>query len=95
MSTAGYNSKGSEVHVRYARGRRGTSLSCLTGCDHSFFLFGFLSSHDIAKASKGKKIGGGARWGTQGKATAVMPDNAARGSLLTWTAVEIYSPAGA
>lgn len=59
MSTAGYNSKGSEVHVRYARGRRGTALSCLTGCDHSFFLFGFLSSHDIAKASKGKKIGGG------------------------------------
>lgn len=43
MSTAGYNSEGSEVHVRYARGRRGTSLSCLTGCDHSFFLFGFLS----------------------------------------------------
>lgn len=59
MSTAGYNSKGSEVHVRYARGRRGTSLSCLTGCDHSFFLFGFLSSHDIAKASKGEKVGGG------------------------------------
>lgn len=93
MSTASYNSKGSEVHVRYARGRRGTSLSCLTGCDHSFFLFGFLSSHDIAKASKGKKIGGG--HDGAGKATAVMPDNAARGSLLTWTAVEIYSPAGA
>ncbi len=59
MSTAGYNSEDSEVHVRYARGRRGTALSCLTGCDHSFFLFGFLSSHDIAKASKGKKVGGG------------------------------------
>jgi hypothetical protein len=95
MSTAGYNSKGSEVHVRYARGRRGTSLSCLTGCDHSFFLFGFLSSHDIAKASKGKKIGGGHDGAPKVRLPAVMPDNAARGSLLTWTAVEIYSPAGA
>lgn len=43
ISTAGCNSENSEVHVRYARGRRGTALSCLTGCDHSFFLFGFLS----------------------------------------------------
>ena len=31
MSTAGYNSEDSEVHVRYARGRRRTALSCLTG----------------------------------------------------------------
>lgn len=56
MPTVGYNSEDSEVNVRYARGRRGTALSCLTGCDHSFFLFGFLSSHDIAKASKGEKV---------------------------------------
>nr|DAI95036.1 MAG TPA: hypothetical protein [Caudoviricetes sp.] len=31
----------------------------------------------------------GTRWDTQGKATDVIPDNAARGSLLTWTAVEL------
>nr|DAG12183.1 MAG TPA: hypothetical protein [Caudoviricetes sp.] len=31
MSTSGYNSEDSEVNVRYARGRRGTALSCLTG----------------------------------------------------------------
>lgn len=59
MSTAGYNSKDSEVHVSYARGRRGTALSCLTGCDHSFFLFGFLSSHDIAQGIQREKVGGG------------------------------------
>lgn len=95
MSTAGCNSKGSEVNVRYARGRRGTALSCLTGCDHSFFLFGFLSSNDIVQGIQREKVGGGTLGDTQGKATAVIPDNAARGSLLTWTAVEIYSPAGA
>lgn len=59
MSTAGCNSENSEVHVRYARGRRGTALSCLTGCDHSFFLFGFLSSHDIAQGIQREKVGGG------------------------------------
>jgi hypothetical protein len=59
MSTAGYNSEDSEVRVRYARGRRGTALSCLTGCDHSFFLFGFLSSHDIAQGIQRGKVGGG------------------------------------
>lgn len=95
MSTAGYDGEDSEVHVRYARGRQGTALSCLTGCDRSLFLFGFLSSHDIAQGIQREKDWWGTRWGTQGKATAVMPDNAARGSLLTWTAVEIYSPAGA
>lgn len=88
MSTAGYNSENSEVNVRYARGRRGTSLSCLTGCDHSFFLFGFLSSHDIAQGIQRGKGWWGARWDTQGKATAAIPDNAARGSLLTWTEVD-------
>ena len=96
MSAAGYNSEDSEVNVRYARGRRGTALSCLTGCDHSFFfLFGFLSSHDIAQGIQRGKGWWGTRWDTQGKATAVIPDNAARDSLLTWKAVEIYSPAGA
>lgn len=89
MSTSGYNSEDSEVNVRYARGRRGTSLSCLTGCDHSFFLFGFLSSHDIAQGIQRGKVGGGTLGDTQGKATAVIPDNAARGSLLTWTEVEL------
>lgn len=89
MSTAGYNSKDSEIHVRYARGRRGTSLSCLTGCDHSFFLFGFLSSHDIAQGIQRGKGWWGTRWDTQGKATAVIPDNAAWTTLLTWTAVEL------
>lgn len=59
MSTAGCNSEDSEVNVRYARGRRGTALSCLTGCDHSFFLFGFLSSHDIAQGIQRGKVGGG------------------------------------
>lgn len=59
MSTAGYNSEDSEVNVRYARGRRGTALSCLTGCDHSFFLFGFLLSHDIAQGIQREKVGGG------------------------------------
>lgn len=88
MSTAGCNSKGSEVNVRYARGRRGTALSCLTGCDHSFFLFGFLSSHDIAQGIQRGKGWCGKRKDTQGKATAVIPDNAARGSLLTWTEVD-------
>lgn len=95
MSAAGCNSEDSEIHVRYARGRRGTSLSCLTGYDRSLFLFGFLSSHDIAQGIQREKVGGGTRWDTQGKATAVIPDNAARDSLLTWKAVEIYSPAGA
>lgn len=88
MSTAGYNSEDSEVNVRYARGRRGTALSCLTGCDHSFFLFGFLSSHDIAQGIQRGKGWWGTRRDTQGKATAVIPDNAARGSLLTWTEVD-------
>lgn len=88
MSTAGCNSEDSEVHVRYARGRRGTALSCLTGCDHSFFLFGFLSSHDIAQGIQRGKGWWGTRWDTQGKATDVIPDNAARGSLLTWTEVD-------
>lgn len=59
MSTAGYDGEDSEVHVRYARGRQGTALSCLTGCDHSFFLFGFLSSHDIAQGIQRGKVGGG------------------------------------
>lgn len=59
MSTAGYNSEDSEVNVRYTRGRRGTALSCLTGCDHSFFIFGFLSSHDIAQGIQREKVGGG------------------------------------
>lgn len=59
MSTAGYNSEDSEVHVRYAHGRRRTALSCLTGCDHSFFLFGFLSSHDIVQGIQREKVGGG------------------------------------
>lgn len=45
MSTACCNSEGSEVNVRYARGRLGTSLSCLTGCDRSLFLFGLLISY--------------------------------------------------
>lgn len=90
MSTSGYNSEDSEVNVRYARGRRGTALSCLTGCDHSFFLFGFLSSHDIAQGIQRGKVGGGGTLGdTHGKATDVIPGNAARGSLLTWTAVEL------
>lgn len=60
MSTAGYNSEDSEVHVRYARGRRRTALSCLTGCDRSLFLFGFLSSHDIAQGIQREK----GWWGT-------------------------------
>lgn len=91
---AGYNSEDSEVHIRYALGRRGTALSCLTGCDHSFFLFGLLTSYPAVivqgyspRNPKGKcwwRI----RWDTQGKATAVIPDNAARGSLLTWTEVD-------
>ena len=60
MFTAGYNSEGSEVHVRYARGRRGTALSCLTGCDRFLFPFGFLSSHDIAQGIQREK----GWWGT-------------------------------
>jgi hypothetical protein len=59
MSTAGYDGEDSEVHVRYARGRQGTALSCLTGCDRSLFLFGFLSSHDIAQGIQREKVGGG------------------------------------
>ena len=54
-----------------------------------FFFFGFLSSHDIAQGIQRGKGWWGTRWDTQGKATAVMPDNAARDSLLTWTAVEL------
>ena len=54
MSTAVCNSEGSEVNVRYARGRRGGHAGI-----------------------------------PQGKATAVIPGNAARGSLLTWMAVEL------
>lgn len=88
MSTAGYNSEDSEVDVRYARGRRGTALSCLTGCDHSFFSFWLLISHDIAQGIQRGKGWWGKRRDTQGKATAVIPDNAARGSLLTWTEVD-------
>lgn len=60
MPTVGYNGEGSEVHVRYARGRHGTALSCLTGCDRSLFLFGFLSSHDIAQGIQREK----GWWGT-------------------------------
>lgn len=48
------------------------------------FLFGFLSSHDIAQGIQRGKGWWGTRWDTQGKATAVIPDNAARDSLLTW-----------
>lgn len=61
MSTAGYNSENSEVQVRYARGRRGTSLSCLTGCDRYLFLFGLLTSYPavIAQGIQRKKVGGG------------------------------------
>lgn len=101
MSMAGYNSEDSEVHIRYARGRRGTALSCLTGCDRSLFLFGLLTSYPsvivqgYSPRHPKEKGWWGTRWDTQGKATAVIPDNAARDSLLTWTAVEIYSPAGA
>ena len=95
MSTAGYNSENSEIHVRYARGRHGTALSCLTGCDHSFFSFWLLIAHDIAQGIQRGKGWWGTRWDNQGKATAVIPDNAARGSLLTWTAVELCYPAGA
>lgn len=53
------------------------------------FPFGFLSSHDIAQGIQRGKGWWGTRWDTQGKATAVIPDNAARDSLLTWTAVEL------
>lgn len=95
MSTAGCNSKGSEVNVRYARGRRGDSLILPHSMRPLLFLFGFLSSHDIAQGIQRGKGWWGTRWDTQGKATAVIPDNAARDSLLTWKAVEIYSPAGA
>nr|DAK09584.1 MAG TPA: hypothetical protein [Caudoviricetes sp.]DAL07963.1 MAG TPA: hypothetical protein [Bacteriophage sp.] len=61
MSTSGYNSEDSEVNVRYARGRRGTALSCLTGCDHSFFLFGLLASYPsvIVQGIQREKVGGG------------------------------------
>lgn len=53
-------------------------------------FFGFLSSHDIAQGIQREKAGGGGHAGIpQGKATAVIPGNAARGSLLTWTAVEL------
>lgn len=48
MPTVGYNGEGSEVHVRYARGRRRTALSCLTGYDLTFFpLDSFLPSYGI------------------------------------------------
>lgn len=59
MPTVGYNGEGSEVHVRYARGRRRTALSCLTGCDHSFFSFWLLIAHDIAQGIQRGKVGGG------------------------------------
>lgn len=59
MSTAGRDSEDSEVHVRHARGRRGTALSCLTGCDRPFFPFGSLSSHGVAQGIQGEKVGGG------------------------------------
>lgn len=61
ISTAGCNSENSEVHVRYARGRRGTALSCLTGCDRSLFLFGLLASYPsvIVQGIQRKKVGGG------------------------------------
>lgn len=59
MSTAGYNSKGSEVNVRYARGRRGDSLILPNGMRPLLFLFGFLSSHDIAQGIQREKVGGG------------------------------------
>ena len=95
MSTAGYNSEDSEVNVRYARGRRGDSLILPHGMRPLLFSFWLLIAHDIAQGIQRGKGWWGTRWDTQGKATAVIPDNAARGSLLTWTAVEIYSPAGA
>ena len=66
MSTAGYNSEDSEVHVRYARGRRGTALSCLTGCDRSLFLFGLLTSYPavIAQGYSPRHPKGKGWWGT-------------------------------
>lgn len=59
-----------------------------------FFFLAFYRPMTWPRHPKGKRLVGDTM-GHQGKATAVMPDNAARGSLLTWTAVEIYSPAGA
>lgn len=48
MPTVGYNGEGSEVHVRYARGRRRTALSCLTGYDLTLFpLDSFLPGYGI------------------------------------------------
>lgn len=64
MPTVGYNGEGSEVQVRYARGRRRTALSCLTGCDRSlfFWLIDLLSCRHrpriYPKASKGKRLVG-------------------------------------
>lgn len=67
----------------------GDSLILPHGMRPLLFLFGFLSSHDIAQGIQRGKGWWGTRWDTQGKATAVIPDNAARDSLLTWTAVEL------
>lgn len=94
-STVSHGNEASGAQTIHASERRWTALSCLTGCDHSFFLFGLLTSYPAVivqgyspRNPKGKcwwRI----RWDTQGKATAVIPDNAARGSLLTWTEVEL------
>lgn len=100
-STVSHGNEASGAQTIHASERRWTALSCLTGCDRFLFLFGLLISYPSVivqgYSPKHPKIKGG--WVTcrdsQGKATAIIPDNAARGSLLTWTAVEIYSPAGA
>lgn len=60
MSTAVCNSEGSEVNVRYARGRRG-GQSYPASRDATTPFFGFLSSHDIAQGIQREKAGGGAR----------------------------------
>ncbi len=69
------------------RGRRGQPYPASRDATTPFF-FGFLSSHDIAP--KGIK-GWWGHAGTPARATDVIPDNAARGSLLTWTAVSYVS----
>lgn len=66
-----------------------------------FFLFGLLISYPsvIVQGYSPRHPKGKGWWVTcrdsQGKATAVITDRAVWTTLLTWTAVEIYSPAGA
>lgn len=70
MSTAVCNSEGSEVNVRYARGRRGGGQSYPASRDATTPFFGFLSSHDIAQGIQREKAGGG---GTQGYPKVRLP----------------------